>query len=84
MEWWSGGVVEWWSGGVVEWWSGGVMGSWPETNKNRGYQQLRVWQDAITLYVETCQLFKPDRIRDEAGDWTSDCFCRFCSIGILP
>jgi hypothetical protein len=27
-------------------------------NKNRGYQQLRVWQDAITLYVETCQLFK--------------------------
>jgi four helix bundle protein len=29
-------------------------------NKNRGYQQLRVWQDAITLYVETCQLFKPD------------------------
>jgi four helix bundle protein len=27
-------------------------------NKNRGYQQLRVWQDAITLYVETCQRFK--------------------------
>src|ERR1700760_1064065 len=26
-------------------------------NKNRGYQQLRVWQDAITLYVETCQRF---------------------------
>jgi four helix bundle protein len=28
-------------------------------NRNRGYQQLRVWQDAITLYVETCRLFKP-------------------------
>ncbi|MGA8659113.1 MAG: four helix bundle protein [Chthoniobacterales bacterium] len=27
-------------------------------NKNRGYQQLRVWQDAVTLYVETCRLFK--------------------------
>jgi hypothetical protein len=25
-------------------------------NKNRGYQQLRVWQDAITLYVETCRV----------------------------
>jgi hypothetical protein len=28
-------------------------------NGNRGYQQLRVWQDAIALYVETCRLFKP-------------------------
>jgi four helix bundle protein len=28
-------------------------------NKNRGYQLLRVWQDAITLYVETCRLFQP-------------------------
>jgi four helix bundle protein len=28
-------------------------------NRNRGYQQLRVWQDAIALYVETCRLFKP-------------------------
>jgi hypothetical protein len=28
-------------------------------NRNREYQQLRVWQDAITLYVETCRLFKP-------------------------
>ena len=28
-------------------------------NRNRGYQQLRVWRDAITLYVETCRLFKP-------------------------
>src|SRR5271155_3247038 len=28
-------------------------------NKNRGSQQLRVWEDAITLYVETCRRFKP-------------------------
>jgi four helix bundle protein len=28
-------------------------------NRNRGYQQLRVWEDAITLYVDTCRLFKP-------------------------
>jgi hypothetical protein len=24
-------------------------------NKNRGYQQLRVWQDAVQLYRLTCQ-----------------------------
>ena len=28
-------------------------------NKNRGYQRLRVWQDAIDLYVETCRLLGP-------------------------
>ena len=28
-------------------------------NKNRGYQQLRVWQDAISLYVETCRIYRP-------------------------
>ena len=26
-------------------------------NKNRGYQQLRVWNDAVQYYVETCQIF---------------------------
>jgi len=38
-------------------------------NKNRGYQQLRVWQDAITLYVETCRLFKswPFEMKRVAG-----------------
>jgi hypothetical protein len=30
-----------------------------EKNRNRGYKQLRVWEDAITLYVDTCRLFKP-------------------------
>ena len=27
-------------------------------NKNRGYQQLRVWQDAIDYYVLTCPVFR--------------------------
>lgn len=27
-------------------------------NKNRGYMQLRVWQDAIELYRLTCKLFR--------------------------
>lgn len=27
-------------------------------NKNRGYQQLRVWQDAIDFYVECCRVFR--------------------------
>ena len=38
-------------------------------NKNRGYQQLRVWQDAIALYVETCRLFKswPFEMKRVAG-----------------
>jgi four helix bundle protein len=27
-------------------------------NKNRGYQQLRVWQDAIDYYALTCRVFR--------------------------
>jgi four helix bundle protein len=27
-------------------------------NKNRGYQQLRVWNDAIEFYVITCRIFR--------------------------
>jgi len=27
-------------------------------NKNRGYQQLRVWDDAIEFYVISCRVFK--------------------------
>jgi four helix bundle protein len=27
-------------------------------NKNRGYQQLRVWQDAVDLYVLSCRVFR--------------------------
>jgi four helix bundle protein len=27
-------------------------------NKNRGYQKLRVWADAIEYYRETCEIFR--------------------------
>ena len=27
-------------------------------NKNRGYQKLRVWNDAIEYYFETCNIFR--------------------------
>jgi len=27
-------------------------------NKNRGYQQLRVWNEAIDYYAETCRVFR--------------------------
>ena len=27
-------------------------------NKNRGYQQLRVWQDAVDFYIACCRLFR--------------------------
>lgn len=27
-------------------------------NKNRGYQKLRVWNDAIDYYVKTCDVFR--------------------------
>ncbi len=27
-------------------------------NKNRGYQQLRVWNDAVDYYAETCRVFR--------------------------
>ena len=51
----------------MEKWSDGVMekrfGTFNtmETNyrnKNRGYQQLRVWDDAIDNYVLTCRVFR--------------------------
>src|SRR3981081_4024467 len=44
--------------GELEYWSGRLT-DMQRKNKNRGYQRLRVWQDAITLYVETCRTFKP-------------------------
>jgi len=51
-------LMEYRSGGY---WNGGseVSGMIERKNKNRGYRQLRAWQDAVTLYVETCRLFKP-------------------------
>ncbi len=38
-------------------------------NKNRGYQQLRVWNDAIEYYAETCRIFRsfPYELKRVAG-----------------
>lgn len=48
----------------------GVVGT-KRRNRNRGYQQLRVWQDAIKLYAQTCRLlgewpFEMKRIASQA------------------
>jgi hypothetical protein len=40
--------------GVMECWSAGVM----LKNKNRGYQQLRVWRDSIEFYRLTSHVFR--------------------------
>ena len=52
-------MVECWSIGVAGYRKGGVLGVMgvKRKNKNRGYQRLRVWQDAIKLYAENCRLF---------------------------
>jgi four helix bundle protein len=52
--------MEWWGIGV---WSDGAMDLMTMMkadyrNKNRGYQQLRVWEDAIDLYALTCRIFR--------------------------
>jgi hypothetical protein len=39
----------------MEYWSDGVMGL---KNKNRGYQQLRVWQDAVDFYKLNSEVFR--------------------------
>jgi four helix bundle protein len=38
-------------------------------NKNRGYQKLRVWNDAVDYYVQTCEIFRefPYEFRRVAG-----------------
>jgi four helix bundle protein len=48
--------MEWGRNGVGESWSFGMKQ--PYRNKNRGYQQLLVWQDAVELYGMTCRLVK--------------------------
>jgi four helix bundle protein len=50
------GVVEGWNVGVEEALRYSRAMSTKRKNKNRGYQRLRVWQDAIRLYGETCRL----------------------------
>jgi len=40
----------------LEYWSNGVLEM--KKNKNRGYQKLRVWNDAIDYYNETYTVFQ--------------------------
>ena len=54
----------------MEWWSDGVDGN-KLRNKNRGYQQLRVWQDAIDLYVLSWRVFTEIPVRVEASGLAS-------------
>jgi four helix bundle protein len=44
-------------------------------NKNRGYQQLRVWQDAVELYRLTCQAVRdwPFDRKKVAGQAIASC-----------
>ena len=45
----------------MEKWSNGEMRDYSNRmrrNKNRGYQKLRVWDDAIEYYVKTCEVFR--------------------------
>jgi four helix bundle protein len=56
--------MEYWRNGVLEEWSVGGM---ERRNKNRGYQRMRVWEDAITLYVETSRRFKPSAFERVSG-----------------
>ena len=44
-------------------------------NKNRGYQQLRVWRDAIDYYVNSCEVFQglPYELRRIASQQMASC-----------
>jgi four helix bundle protein len=54
-----------WSIGVLEYWSNGRM----RKNTNRGYQKLRVWNDAIDYYQQTVVVFRefPYELRRISG-----------------
>lgn len=47
-------------------------------NRNRGYQQLRVWEDAIELYVLTTRVFK--RTSFEMGRLVSQAYASVDSV----
>ena len=62
-----------WNNGTTErpeYWKTGRMDSWLDSffdlwnkqgverkNINRGFKRLRVWQDAVSLYVLACEIF---------------------------
>lgn len=39
--------------GVLECWKNGIM---KRINMNRGFKQLRVWNNSVALYILTCKL----------------------------
>ena len=49
--------------------SNNLLGVCVRKNKNRGYQKLRVWNDAIEYYAETCRVFRgfPYQLKRVAG-----------------
>jgi 23S rRNA-intervening sequence protein len=65
-------------------------------NRNRGYKQLRVWEDAIDLYSVTCRVFRPfpyelRRVSSQAIAGVdsvhrniAEGYCRRCSRGVPP
>ena len=55
MEYWSIGVLENWRNEFLEW-SNNMQTNY--RNKNRGYQQLRVWEEAIDFYVANARIFR--------------------------
>jgi four helix bundle protein len=44
-------------------------------NKNRGYQKLRVWNDAIEYYIQTCKIFRkyPYELKRVASQAIASC-----------
>jgi four helix bundle protein len=51
-------------------------------NKNRGYQKLRVWEDAVEYYVMTCRVFRqlPFELKRVAAQSISSCDSVHCNI----
>jgi four helix bundle protein len=54
---WNNGMMEHWNNGILEGWGGEKGGRRMERkNINRGFKRLRVWQDAVSLYILTCKI----------------------------
>lgn len=51
-------------------------------NRNRGFQQLRVWQDAVELYVRVCRALKnwPFELKKVAGQEIASADSVHCNI----
>ena len=71
--------MEGWKYGIMERWNNGRMEGWKtkceerkmeRKNINRGFTQLRVWNDAIDLYIITCKILNniPFELKKTAGN----------------